>query len=57
MNWEESQTLDLMPKEVLEAIIKSDSGRRTEVEADPPPLSLEQQAFFQSFEQQMELRL
>jgi len=54
MNWEESRTLDLMPKEALEAIIRSASGRRTEVEADPPPLSLEEQAFFQSFEEQME---
>ena len=53
MNWEESRTLDLMPKEALEAIIRSASGRRTEVEADPPPLSLEEQAFFQSFEEQM----
>jgi hypothetical protein len=56
MNWEESHTLDLIPKEALEAIIKSASGRRTEVEADPPPLSLEEQAFFQSFEEQMERR-
>lgn len=54
MNWEESHTLDLVPKEVLEAIIKSASERRTEVEADSPPLSLEEQVFFQSFEEQME---
>jgi hypothetical protein len=56
INWEESHTLDLIPKEALEAIIKSASGRRTEVEADPPPLSLEEQAFFQSFEEQMDDR-
>jgi hypothetical protein len=53
MNWEESHILDLLPKEALETIIKSASERRTEVEADPPPLSLEEQAFFQSFEEQM----
>jgi hypothetical protein len=53
MNWEESHTLDLIPKEALEAIMKSTSGRRTEVEADPPPLSIEEHAFFQSFEEQM----
>jgi hypothetical protein len=56
MNWEESHTLDLVPKEVLEAIIKRTWERRTEVEADPPPLSLEEQAFFQSFEEQMVAR-
>jgi hypothetical protein len=56
MNWEESHTLDLVPKEVLEAILKSDWERRREVKADPPPLSLEEQAFFQSFEEQMERR-
>jgi hypothetical protein len=54
MNWEESHTLDLVPKEVLEAIIKATRERRTEVGAVPPPLSLEEQAFFQSFEEQME---
>jgi hypothetical protein len=53
MNWEELHTLDLMPKEALEAIIKSASACRAEVEADPAPLSLEEQAFFQSFEEQM----
>ena len=56
MNWEESHTLDLVPKEVLEAILKSDWERRREVKADPPPLSLEEQTFFQSFEEQMERR-
>jgi hypothetical protein len=53
MNWEESRSLDLVPKEVLEAIIKDTSERR-EAAAGPPPLSLEEQAFFQSFEEQME---
>jgi hypothetical protein len=54
MNWEESHTLGLVPKEVHEAIIKRASERRREAEADPPRLSLEEQAFFQSFEKQME---
>ena len=56
MNWEESHTLDLVPKEVLEAILKSAWERRREAKADPPPLSLEEQTFFQSFEEQMERR-
>ena len=54
MNWEESHTLDLVPKEVLEAIIKGTWERRREVGAGPPRLSLEEQAFFQPFEEQME---
>jgi hypothetical protein len=53
MNWEESHTLDLVPKEVLEAIIKGTWERRREVGAGPPPLSFEERAFFQSFEEQM----
>jgi hypothetical protein len=52
MNWEESRTLDLVPKEVLEAIVKGAAGR--ESAAGPPRLSLEEQAFFQSFEDQMQ---
>lgn len=54
MNWEESHTLDLMPKEVLQAVIMRTRERRTEAEASPPPLSPEEQVFFQSFEEQME---
>ena len=57
MNWEESGTLDLVPKDVLEAIINSAGESRTEIEADPPPLSLEEQAFFHSFEEQMDRRV
>ena len=56
MNWEESHTLGLVPKEALEAIFKRASERRGEAEADPSRLSLEEQAFFQSFEEQMERR-
>jgi hypothetical protein len=53
MNWEESHTLGVLPKEVLEAILKGTWERRREVEAGPPGLSLEERAFFQSFEEQM----
>ena len=55
MNWEESHTLDLVPKEVLEAIVQRASEHK-EFEAVPPSLSPEEQAFFQSFEEQMERR-
>ena len=54
INWEESHTLGLVPKEVLEAIFERASERRGEAEADPSRLSLEEQAFFQFFEEQME---
>jgi hypothetical protein len=54
MNWEESHTLGLVPKEVLEAIIKDASERRRKAEAGPPELSLEERMFFQSYEAQME---
>lgn len=54
MNWEESHTLGLVPKEVLEAIIKDALERRREAEAGPPELPLEERAFFQSYEAQME---
>jgi len=54
MNWEESNTLDLVPQEVFEAIVNVTWERRREVEAAPSPLSLEEQAFFRSFEEQME---
>jgi len=53
INWEESGALDLMPKEVLEAVFQRASEHR-DLEAVPPRLSLEEQAFFQSFEQQMQ---
>jgi hypothetical protein len=54
MNWEESQTLGLVPKEVLKAIIKDALERRREAEGGPPELSLEERAFFQSYDAQME---
>jgi hypothetical protein len=54
MNWEECQTLGLVPKEVLDAIIKDSLERRAAAETEPPELSLEERAFFQSFEEQME---
>jgi hypothetical protein len=54
MNWEESHTLGLVPKEVLEAILKNASERRRDAAAGPPELSPEERAFFQSYEVQME---
>ena len=54
MNWEESHTLDLVPKEVLETIVKNALERRREAAAGPPELSLEERVFFQSYEAQME---
>jgi hypothetical protein len=55
MNWEESGTLNMVPKAVLNEIIKDkDIGElRRQTEEDLPPLSPEEQAFFRSFEEQM----
>jgi hypothetical protein len=54
MNWEEFQTLGLVQQEVLDAIINGAEERRRET--SPPRLSSEEQAFFQSFEEQMKGR-
>ena len=54
MNWEDSGTLGMLPKDVLDAILKESQERMRE--ANPPALSPEQQDFFQSFEAQMENR-
>jgi hypothetical protein len=54
MNWEEFQTLGLVPQEVLDAIIQDTREHRREAETDSPRLSPEEQVFFQSFEAQME---
>jgi hypothetical protein len=56
MNWEQSRTLDLVPKEVLDAMLKRTAEGRRKPEADPPRLSPEEQAFFQPFEEQMEVQ-
>jgi len=53
MNWEESHTLGVVPKELLEAILENARERRREAGASPARLSFEEQAFFQSFEEQM----
>ena len=53
MNWEESHTLSLVPQEVLDEIIKDIRERRRQAGEDPPPLSPEEQAFFQSYEEEM----
>jgi hypothetical protein len=54
MNWEEFQTLGLVPQEVLDAIIHG--ARERWRETNPPRLSSEEKAFFQAFEEQMESR-
>jgi hypothetical protein len=51
MNWEDTQTLGMLPKDVLDAILKESQERMRE--ANPPALSPEEQDFFQSFEAQM----
>src|SRR5579863_6056759 len=56
MNWEESGTLSIVPKGVLDEIVKDIRERRRQTEPDPPPLSPEEQAFFQPFEEQMGMR-
>jgi hypothetical protein len=51
LNWEEFQTLGLVPPEVLDEIIRG--AREREAETEPPPLSVEEQAFFRPLEEQM----
>ena len=53
MNWEESGTLSVVPKEVLDEIMKDIRERRKEAGGDQPQLSPEEQAFFQSYEEEM----
>src|SRR5713226_140444 len=53
MNWEESGTLSVVPKEVLDEIIKDIRERRRQAGEAPPLLSPEEQAFFQSYEEEM----
>jgi hypothetical protein len=53
MNWEESGTLSLLSQDVLDEIIKDVVERRRQAGQGPPPLSAEEQAFFQSFEEEM----
>jgi hypothetical protein len=51
MNWEELGTLSLIPEETIREIINA--RRRAEMEATPQPLSIEEQAFFECFEEQL----
>ena len=52
-NWEESGTLGLVPQEVFDAIIEDVRERRRRAAEGSPPLSPEEQVFFQSFEEEM----
>ena len=49
LNWEESQTIGLIPKEVLDEIFAMHE-RRMRAQQGPAPLSEEERAFFKSFE-------
>jgi hypothetical protein len=53
MNWEEFRTLGMLPPAVLDAILQN-PRHMPGAEVGPPRLSPEEQAFFQSFEKQME---
>jgi hypothetical protein len=52
MNWEEFQTLGLVPQDVVDAVING--AREGTTRTNPRRLSSEEQVFFQSFEAQME---
>jgi len=52
MNWEEFGTLGLIPDETIQEIMEAQ--RRAELDHNPPPLAAEEQAFFKSFEEQLE---
>jgi hypothetical protein len=51
MNWEECGTLFLVPEETIGEII---TAQKHQLAQNPPPLSDEEQAFFRSFEKQLE---
>jgi hypothetical protein len=51
MNWEDSGTLGMLRKDVLDALLQESQERMKE--ANPPQLSEEEQAFFQTFETQL----
>lgn len=52
MNWEEYHTLNSVPEQVVAEIIK-DYRERTRQAEEPPPLSVEEFAFFQFYEEEM----
>jgi hypothetical protein len=52
MNWEESRTVNLLTKEVIQEII--DIHERRQTGGNPLPLSPEEQVFFKSFEDEIE---
>ena len=54
MNWEEEGTLRLLPREVIEAILADLKERKRQAtERECPPLSLEEQTFFDPYEEQL----
>ena len=52
LNWEESQTLGLLTKEVIEELVDL-RAHTTQCRVDPAPLSPEELAFFNPYEDQM----
>jgi hypothetical protein len=51
MNWEDTQTLGMLPKDVLDALLKESHERMKACEV--VAMSSEEQVFFQSFEEQL----
>lgn len=56
LHWEESGTLSTVSREVIEAIVQDVRERRRRAAEARRPLSAEQQAFFQPYENQMGTR-
>jgi hypothetical protein len=56
MNWEESGTLSVISKDVLDEILRNIRHREKADEEEETTLSPEERAFFQSFEDQMASR-
>jgi hypothetical protein len=53
MNWQESQTLSIVPKQVLVEIVQNVREKARQAEEAIAPLSPEEKTFFKSFEEQM----
>jgi hypothetical protein len=54
LNWEESQTLGVLPKQVLDEILRDIREQERHAAEVSVALSAEEEIFFRSFEQQME---
>lgn len=56
MNWEESGTLSVISRAVLDDILRHVRQRQVGTAGEDTPLSSEERAFFQSFEDQMKIQ-